>query len=114
MNSRYRKNMSKKRMSKKNYSKKDYSKKIKRSSSKKLRKTKTQKRKQMKMRLYNSQRGGNILPSSISHLGYTVLGTGQSIVDGWNGKSSSFSYVNASPESQIPIDGVYKSNHNII
>ena len=109
MNSRYRKNISKKRMSKKNYSKK-----IKRSSSKKLRKNKTQKRKQMKMRSYNSQRGGNLLPSSINHLGYTILGTGQSIVDGWNGKPSSFSYVNASPESQIPIDGIYKVNHNNI
>jgi hypothetical protein len=101
---------------------------------KKLRKTKTQKRnrdtrnrhtrirhsraKHMRKRhsrsRHHNQKGGGILPSSISQLGYSVMGTGQSIVDGWNGKTSSFSYVNPSPENQIPVNGIYKANHNII
>jgi hypothetical protein len=96
---------------------------------KKLRKTKTQKRnrhtrtkhmrtKHMRKRhsryRHHNQKGGGILPSSVSQLGYSVMGTGQSIVDGWNGKTSSFSYVNPSPENQIPVNGIYKANHNII
>ena len=92
---------------------------------KKLRKTKTQKRtkhmrtKHMRKRhsryRHHNQKGGGILPSSVSQLGYSVMGTGQSIVDGWNGKTSSFSYVNPSPEFQNPVKGgIYKANHNII
>ena len=96
---------------------------------KKLRKTKTQKRnrhtrtkhmrtKHMRKRhsryRHHNQKGGGILPSSVSQLGYSVMGTGQSIVDGWNGKTSSFSYVNPSPENQNPVNGIYKANHNII
>jgi hypothetical protein len=91
---------------------------------KKIRKTKTQKRtkhmrtKHMRKRhsryRHHNQKGGGILPSSVSQLGYSVMGTGQSIVDGWNGKTSSFSYVNPSPENQIPVNGIYKANHNII
>jgi len=68
-------------------------------------------RRNRKMRL---QKGAGILPSSVSQLGYSVLGSGQSILDGWNGRSSSFSYVNPSPENQIPIDGLYKANHMIV
>ena len=64
--------------------------------------------KNRKMRL---QKGAGILPSSVSQLGYSVLGSGQSILDGWNGRSSSFSYVNPSPENQMPINGVYQANH---
>jgi len=101
---------------------------------KKLRKTKTQKRnrhtrtkhmrtKHMRTKhirkrhsryRHHNQKGGGILPSSVSQLGYSVMGTGQSIVDGWNGKTSSFSYVNPSPENQIPVNVIYKANHNII
>lgn len=103
----------KRRMSRKNISSKKTKK-----SFKKLRKTKTQKRnKHIRRRhkhSYNNQKGGGILPSSVSQLGYSIMGTGQSIVDGWNGKSSSFSYVNPSPESQMPVNGIYQANHNII
>jgi hypothetical protein len=102
---------------------------------KKLRKTNTQKRnrhtrirhtrirhsraKHMRKRhsryRHHNQKGGGILPSSVSQLGYSVMGAGQSIVDGWNGESSSFSYVNPSPEIQNPVKGgIYKANHNII
>jgi hypothetical protein len=79
---------------------------------KKLRKTQKRKQIKRKIRSHNRQKGGNILPSSVSQLGYSVMGTGQSIVDGWNGKTSSFSYVNPSPEVQKPMrDGIYQANH---
>ena len=68
-------------------------------------------RRQRKVRLY---KGGNILPSSISNIGYSILGTGQSVMDGWNGKPSSYAYVNSSPESQSPINGIYQAHHNTI
>jgi hypothetical protein len=61
------------------------------------------------------RRGGGIIPSGISQIGYSVMGAGQSMADGWNGKSSSFSYVNPSPEIQHPVNvGMYQSNHGIL
>ena len=61
------------------------------------------------------RRGGGIIPSSISQMGYSVMGAGQSMADGWNGKSSSFSSVNPSAENQQPVDGgLYQSNHGIL
>lgn len=61
------------------------------------------------------RRGGGIIPSGISQLGYSVLGAGQSMADGWNGRSSSFSYVNPHASEQQPINGgLYKSNHGIL
>jgi hypothetical protein len=85
----------------------------------KNKKTRTQRRgqtqrssqRQRKVRFY---KGGNILPSSISNIGYSILGTGQSVIDGWNGKPSSYAYVNSSPESQSPINGIYQAHHNTI
>ena len=75
----------------------------------------TQKRKRSSSkRKVRFQKGGLSLPSSISNIGYSVLGTGQSIVDGWNGKPSSYAYVNSSPESQSPINGLYQAHHNVI
>lgn len=66
-----------------------------------------------RLRLY--KKGGGIIPSSVSQLGYSVMGTGQSIVDGWNGKPSSFAYVNPSPEHQIPANnGYYTGNHGVV
>lgn len=63
--------------------------------------------------LYNKKiRGGSINP--ISQLWYSMLGTGESIYNKWNGLPSSFSNVNPSPEVQKPIDTYYESNHNII
>jgi hypothetical protein len=66
-----------------------------------------------RLRLY--KKGGGIIPSSVSQLGYSVMGSGQSIVDGWNGKPSSFAYVNPSPEHQIPANnGYYTGNHGVV
>lgn len=59
-------------------------------------------------------RGGGIIPSGITQMAYSVIGSGQSVVDGWNGKSSSFSSVNPSPEDQLPVDGIYQSNHGVL
>jgi hypothetical protein len=88
----------------------------------KNKKTRTQRRGQTQRRARGSRRqrkvrfykGGNILPSSISNIGYSILGTGQSVIDGWNGKPSSYAYVNSSPESQSPINGIYQAHHNKI
>ncbi len=85
----------------------------------KNKKTRTQRRgqtqrssqRQRKVRFY---KGGSIFPSSISNIGYSILGTGQSVMDGWNGKPSSYAYVNSSPESQSPINGIYQAHHNTI
>lgn len=66
-----------------------------------------------RLRLY--KKGGGIIPSSVSQLGYSVMGSGQSIVDGWNGKPSSFAYVNPSPEHQLPANnGYYTGNHDVV
>jgi hypothetical protein len=59
--------------------------------------------------------GGGIIPSSITQIGYSVMGAGQSMADGWNGKSPSFSSVNPSAENQQPVDGgMYQANHGIL
>ena len=82
----------------------------------KNKKTRTQRRGQTQRRKRSSRRfkGGSIFPSSISNIGYSILGTGQSVMDGWNGKPSSYAYVNSSPESQSPINGIYQAHHNTI
>jgi hypothetical protein len=68
-----------------------------------------------KSRKLRIKKGGGIFPSAISQIGYSITGTGQSIIDGWNGKPSSFAYVNSSPEVQRTMDdGYYKSHHNTI
>jgi hypothetical protein len=80
-------------------------------------KTKKLRQKKRRVRFVNKQlerKGGGFLPSSISQIGYSVIGTGQSIMDGWNGKQSSYAYINPSPESQAPINGLYQSNHGKI
>ena len=95
-------------------------------SRKKLRNNKTQKsrksvqksRKSVK-KMKNSMRigmkkGGNLIPNSIARIGYSITGNGQSFLDGWNGKSSSFSYVNPSPENQLPINGIYQAKHGVL
>ena len=61
------------------------------------------------------RRGGGIIPSTISQMGYSVLGAGQSMADGWNGRSSSFSSVNTHASDQQPVNGgLYQSNHGIL
>ena len=61
------------------------------------------------------RRGGGKIPSTISQMGYSVLGAGQSMADGWNGRSSSFSSVNPHASDQQPVDGgLYQSNHGIL
>lgn len=88
-------------------------------SRKKLRnkKNKTQRKykskKQSRVRI-GMKKGGNLIPNSIARIGYSITGNGQSFLDGWNGKSSSFSYVNPSPESQLPVNGIYQANHGVI
>lgn len=81
-----------------------------------MRKRKQSMKKQSMRKQSNMKKiGGGIIPSPVSQFGYSILGTGQSIVDGWNGKSSSFAYVNPSPETQKPVDGTYyKGNHGIV
>jgi hypothetical protein len=65
----------------------------------------------MNMRM---KKGGNLIPNSIARIGYSITGNGQSFLDGWNGKSSSFSYVNPSPENQLPINGIYQAKHGVL
>lgn len=91
-------------------------KKISLSRSKKIKKIKMRSRsRKSTSRKLRIKKGGGILPSAISQIGYSITGTGQSIIDGWNGKPSSFAYVNSSPEVQRTIDdGYYKSHHNTI
>jgi len=62
------------------------------------------------------RRGGGIIPSGITQIGYSILGAGQEVVDGWNGESSSFASVNPSPEVQMPVNGssYYRSNHGVL
>ena len=72
-------------------------------------------RKRLRSKTGKKTRGGGIIPSSISQMGYSVMGAGQSMADGWNGRSSSFSYVNPHAENQQPVDGgLYQTNHGIL
>ena len=61
------------------------------------------------------RRGGGLIPSGITHMGYSILGTGQQLIDDWNGESSSYARVNPSPEVQRTVDGsYYKSTHGVL
>jgi hypothetical protein len=60
------------------------------------------------------RRGGGIIPSGITQIGYSIIGTGQEVLDGWNGEPSAYASVNPSPEVQMPVNGsYYKSTHGI-
>jgi hypothetical protein len=61
------------------------------------------------------RRGGGIIPSGITQIGYSIIGTGQEVVDGWNGEPSAYASVNPSPEVQRTVNGsYYKSTHGIL
>jgi hypothetical protein len=72
-------------------------------------------RKSGKKRLnLSSIRGGGILPSSISNIGYSIIGSGESFLDGLNGKRIPYSQIASPEEQKLLNNGYYTSNHGVI